>query len=124
MPSIIPDHFHQHVIEDARFSPTLKSIMDHTTTNPKPVSLDGFPLATRPQYIPDPIQRCPIIRSRPSATYALWRFGYQVLDQLPQFIRHLKVIYIFWFSNGILHEGVSPVKLIFGKPILHQMRPF
>ena len=102
------DHLDQDGVEQACLLPSLKTVMDDAAADPKPGSMDSFPLTASPEHIPDAIQSCSVTSPGPSGDRFLRRSRKMGFDELPQFFRHLKVTDIFWLFNGILYGGVSP----------------
>jgi hypothetical protein len=52
------NHLHLHLVKDVCFLPSLKTFVEDTATDAKPIAVYSFPLAIRPKHIPDPIQGC------------------------------------------------------------------
>jgi hypothetical protein len=121
---VVLDHLPQYRPEDARLLPVLKSIVDHTASDPNPVLVDRFPLATRPQHIPDPIQGLTVISPGPTRSLSFRRRGQQGLNDSPQFIRHLEIIDIFRFCVMIFTQDAISLELVVRNSIFQQVRLF
>lgn len=108
---IVAHHGLQDLFPDALLLPGLETIMNHTTRNTKPVFVNGFPLAPRPQDIPDAVQ-CSLI-TRPGASWPtlLGRFGKVLLDSTPQLTRHSQVVDILGLCGTIPFQGMSSLSM-------------
>ncbi len=121
---IEPDHDLHHPGKCAVLPPGLKTRMQRAAAHPKPVFMDRFPLAARPQHIPDTVQDRPIIRwwsARPALLGRLWK---QLPDLTPQWPRYMKVVDIFRFWGSILAQGTSRFRWVGRTPILSEMCSF
>jgi hypothetical protein len=116
--SIIQHHLGQRRLKNAQFPPQLETVVEGGATYTKPTSLNRFPLASRPHDVPDAVQHCSIIGWRAAwqtRSFAYWK---QMLNPVPQFIRHFKVVHVFRFCVTILVQDVFSLEVGFGKPIL------
>src|SRR5579859_1129010 len=109
-PSSSPIEAHKlphQTLENPLLLPFLEARMECATAYPKPLSMHRFPLATRPQHIPYPIDDPSVtssLASRP-LVFLLWR---QKSPQAsPQRTWHSKIIHLLWFLGMILAQDVS-----------------
>ena len=100
------DHKFHDASKDAVLLPGLKPLMQHTAGDAKPVFVNSFPLATRPQHIPDAVQYSMIIGWWAASSAFLGLLGKQFFNPFPQRFGHLKVIDIFRFLVMIFRHGV------------------
>jgi hypothetical protein len=85
-PGIILEDRSKQLLEQTLGLPSMKPFMQHTTRNRKPLLLDGLPLATRPQHIPDAIQNFAIISPGASWLFLLASLRKMLSQDLPQFV--------------------------------------
>jgi hypothetical protein len=85
--------------------------MKDTARNTKPVSMNGFPLAARPQNVPNAIQYGTIVCTGPSWTTVLWLFGKVLLHSAPQSARHTEIVDILGLCDTISFQGVSSLSM-------------
>jgi hypothetical protein len=52
LPSVVLGHPLHQLLEDAHLPPALEAFMDHAGGDPKPMAMDGLPLASRPKDVP------------------------------------------------------------------------
>jgi hypothetical protein len=102
----VPDLF-----PDGLFLPSLETLMNDTARNTKPVSVNGFPLATGPQNVPDAIQYGTIVSTGTSWTTVLCLFGQVLLHSAPQSARHTKIVDILGLCDTISFQGVSSLSM-------------
>ena len=121
---VVQKHFSHHVGKDVILLPSLKTFMNHTTGDSKPVLVNRFPLAASPQYIPDPIQSGSVISPRTPWLSSLRRGWQMRSDCFPQLVRHFEVIDIFRFCGMILAQDASLLGLVVGNSIIQQERLF
>src|SRR5215208_8533582 len=55
LPCVVLGHPLHQLLKDAHLPPPLEAFMDHAGANPKPIAMEGLPLASRPQHVPDGI---------------------------------------------------------------------
>jgi hypothetical protein len=98
------NHFNHDRTEYPAFTPGLKPLMQRAATHTEPTSMDSFPLASSPQYIPDPVQHSPVIRPWPPRTSlaGTWKM---FLDSAPQRIGYAKIVNIFRFCVSIFSHS-------------------
>jgi hypothetical protein len=94
-------------LKDPRLSPVLKPLVQGSATHAKPTALHRFPLASRPQPIPNPIHHRPIIGSLSPAPLACGGFRQDAPHSSPQPTRYVKIIHILWLCGMILAHDVS-----------------
>ena len=115
-------HF-QHLGEASFVLPGLEVVMDGAAGDPKPAAMHGFPLAARPQDLPDTVDNRAGIGWRPSGPTRRAGFGQQALDFAPQGARNTKVIDVRWFCARILH-GVAFLTMRINTSIVSRLRHF
>ena len=108
---IVAHHGAQDLIPDALFLPGLETIMNDTARNAKPVSVDGLPLTSCPQNVPDAGQYGSIVCPWASWTTLLGWFGKMLLDPAPESTWHSKVVDILRLCDTILRQGVSSLSM-------------
>ena len=86
--------------------PLLKAVMQGAAAHPKPVFMNRFPLAARPQHIPDTIQHSPVISPLAPWLPILIDLRKQFPNPTPQRTRYPKVINVIRFCSSILVQGV------------------
>jgi hypothetical protein len=118
------DHDVHDLVEDTQLLPGLEAFMQRAAAHPKPVFMNCFPLASRPQHIPDPVQYGPVIRSGSSDFTFLGRLRQYFLDLAPQRSGHMKVIDIFRFLGRVFAHVASRFRWVGRTPILYEMRAF
>jgi len=101
------DKFTHQALKHTALLPFLKALMKGAAAHAKPFPMHRFPLATRPQHVPNPIDDPSIFRS-----FAPWPgacpFGRQYPSQSsPQRARHLKIVDILCLLGMILAQDVS-----------------
>jgi hypothetical protein len=104
--------------------PSLKTFVNHTTANSKPVLVNCLPLAASPQDVPDPIQRGSILSSRTAWSSSLRRSWQKLANRFPKLVGHFEVIDIFRFCGIILAQDASLLALVVGNSIIQQERLF
>jgi hypothetical protein len=103
--------------------PGLKAFMQDTARSAKPLWLDGFPLATRPQDIPDAIHDGSVGLPRTTWSRLAFLVGKVLFGNSPHLSWHSKVVRAFWFC-GILFHDASRLVLVWENRILSRMRLF
>src|SRR3990170_6309913 len=82
--------------------------MQDTTRYPKPIPLDGFPLAASPKHVPDAIDDIPVIHPGSTWLFDRRRFGQMLLQKFPQlrrntiWFRFLRFCAILFHGDGFL----------------------
>lgn len=121
----IEAHQHLHDLGKATLLlPGLKALMQHATTNAKPVAMDGFPLAAGPQHIPNAIEDGPCIGGRTAWFPLHGRFGQQGLDFAPQRTRDAKIVNGSRFCGSMCSHDVSFLSLSGSTSIVRKIRRF
>lgn len=101
------DHNVHDLVENAILLPVLKALMQRAATYTEPVFVHSFPLAARPQHIPNAIQHRPIVRRRSPRSALPGRFRQHLLDLPPQWTRYTKVIDFFRFWGRVFFQDAS-----------------
>jgi hypothetical protein len=99
------------LLPDTLLLPRLESLVKHTAGDAEPLSVNGFPLATRPQHVPDAIDDSPVVGTRSARSRLLWRFGQMYFDAPPQRTRNTKVIDILWLCATLYFADDAPREL-------------
>ena len=115
-------HFHE-LGETPCVCPGLEAVVDDTAGDAKPGAMHGFPLAARPQDVPDTVDNRAGIGRRASRATVCWWFGQQALDFAPQRARHAKVIDVRGFCARIAH-GVAFLTMRMNTTIVSRLRYF
>lgn len=63
--------------------PGLKAFMQHATGDAKPITMDRFPLAAGPQYVPNPVEDGAGIGGWSPTSWLSRNFGQEQLDLAP-----------------------------------------
>lgn len=121
---IEPDHDLRHPDKRAVLLPGLKTRMQRAAAHPKPVFMHRFPLAARPQDIPDAVQDRPIVRWGATRPALVARLRKQLPNLTPQWPRYMKVVDIFRFLGSILAHSTSRFRWVGRTPILSEMCSF
>ena len=89
--------------------------MQNAAGNTKPIAVNGFPLAARPQNVPNPIDDRPIISSwSPWASFLGW-FRQMFLDSTPQWAWDAEIVNIFWLLFILLFQDAPRWTFVFGQ---------
>ena len=113
---IVAHHGAQDLVPDALFLPGLETIMNHTARNAKPVFVNGLPLTSCPQDVPDTAQYGSIVCPWASWTTLLGRFGQVLFDSAPEATRHSEVVDILGLCGTIPFQGMSSLSMGFVTP--------
>src|SRR5215211_1463236 len=95
LPGIVLDHPPPELLEYARPSPPLETLVDDARGDPEPIAMESLPLASGPKHVADGVDdgsiRCP----RPAAfrTLPLPFPGQALLEFPPQRARKVKVVH-------------------------------
>jgi len=104
--------------------PCLETFMQDTAAHAKPVPVNGFPLATRPQHVPNAIPNYSVISTRTPWPSSFRYWGQPLLDLLPQFIGDFEVVHILRFCVSLVFQGISSLEMVFPKPDSLRICPF
>jgi hypothetical protein len=96
------------LLPDTLLLPRLESLVQHTAGDAEPLSVNGFPLATSPQHIPDAINNSSVVGTRSARSGLHWRFGQIYLDAPPQRTWNTKVIDILWLYVTLYFADDAP----------------
>jgi hypothetical protein len=96
------------LLPDTLLLPRLESLVQYTAGDAEPLSVNGFPLATCPQHVPDAIDGSPIVGPRPARSRLLWWFGQMYFDASPQRAWNTKVIDILWLCATLYLADDAP----------------
>jgi hypothetical protein len=96
------------LLPDTLLLPGLESLVQHTTGDAEPLSVNGFPLATSPQHVPDAIDDSPVVGPRPARSRLLWRFGQMYFDAPPKRAWNTEVIDILWLCATLYFADDAP----------------
>jgi hypothetical protein len=95
LPCVVLSHPLHQLPEETHAPPTLKTFMDHAGGDPKPIAMEGLPLASRPKHVPDGIDDGSVGSSRSAALPALCLlFGQALLEFPPLWSRKTEVVRI------------------------------
>src|SRR5215210_3938567 len=94
LPGIVLDHPPPELLEYARPSPPLETLLDDARGDPEPIAMESFPLASGPQHVPDGVGGGSVGSPR-SATSAIvfLSLGQVLLEFPPQWPRHPEVVH-------------------------------
>ena len=104
------------LLPDTLLLPGLESLVQHAARNTKPVSVDGFPLATSPQHVPDAVDDRPVVGTWPSRSWFLGWLGQVSLDSAPEWAWNLEVIDILWLCATLYFADGAPREML----VLHK----
>src|SRR5215203_3448261 len=93
---IVLDHPLHQLLEDAHPPPPLEALVDDACGDPKPLPMDGLPLASRPKHVPDGVDDGPVRSPRPAAFVSpavVVLFGQALLEFPPQRARKVEVVH-------------------------------
>lgn len=124
MLAIEANHRFHDPLKNALVLPRLEPFMQDTAAHPKPVPMNRFPLATRPQHIPNAIPHCSVIGTRTPRPSSFRYGGQPLLDLLPQFIRDFEIVHILRFCVSLVFQGISSLEMVFPKPDSLRICPF
>ena len=96
------------LLPDTLLLPRLESLVQHTAGDAEPLTVNGFPLATSPQHVPDAINDSPVVGTRPARSRLLWRFGQMYFDAPPQRARNTEIIDILWLYATLYFADDAP----------------
>jgi hypothetical protein len=102
--------------------PSLETLMQCCATHSKPVSVYRFPLATRPQDIPNPVQYRSVVCPFPPDFPCLIDLRYQLPYPSPQWSWYSKIINVLRFCAIIFSQGVS-VLMLFSQTLSERDTP-
>lgn len=104
------------LLPDTLLLPGLESLVQHAARNTKPVSVDGFPLATSPQHIPNAVDDRPVVSTWPSRPWFLGWLGQVSLDTAPEWAWNSEVIDILWLCATLYFADGAPREML----VLHK----
>lgn len=87
--------------------PGLKTFMQDTTGNPKPILVDSFPLTARPHDVPETIDHIAMRDGRSTRPIRPGWFRQFSLDNAPQLAGYSKVVNILRFCVTMFSQGIS-----------------
>ena len=93
---------------DTLLLPRLESLVQHTAGDAEPLSMNGFPLASSPQHVPDAIDDSPVVGTRSARSGLLWRFGQMYFDAPPQRAWNTEIIDILWLCATLYFADDAP----------------
>lgn len=123
LPTIKAQHRAEELIPKAQPLPGLKAFMQDTAGDTEPIFVNGFPLAARPEDIPEAIQDCMIGFAGPSRTRKTGLFGKVLFGNPPKLRRDTKEVHLRRFYGMLFHD-VPRFSMVLDKPILNQVRHF
>ena len=115
LPIVEANHRLQDLIPDSLLLPRLEPFMQNTARDAKPIAMDGFPLAARPQNVPEAVDDCPIVSSRSPWPAFLGRFGQMLFDAAPQWARDAEIVDIFGLLFILAFQDVPRWTFVFGQ---------
>src|SRR5215208_3301519 len=97
---IVLDHPIHQLLEDAHLPPPLETLVNHACGDPKPLPMDGLPLAATPKHVPDSVGDGSVGHPRPAAPLLTLvpLFGQVLLEFPPQ--RSWTVVCWSWVRRG------------------------
>ena len=113
---IVAHHGAHDLVPDALFLPGLEAIMNDTARNAKPVFVNGLPLTSCPQDVPDAVQYGLIVCPGASWTTFLGWFGKMLLDSAPKTTWHAVIVDILGLCGTIPFQGGSSLSMGFVTP--------
>src|SRR5215211_3701330 len=81
---IVLDHPIHQLLEKTHLPPALEALVDDAGADSKPLPMEGLPLPSRPQHLPDSVGDGPVRHPRSAAPLALLLFGQVLLEFPPQ----------------------------------------
>jgi hypothetical protein len=113
----------KNLFPNAFLLPSLKPLVQYTTRNAKPGSVNCFPLTTSPQNEPQTVHDGTVRFSVPSGTRLPLLFGKVLFYNSPHSSWHLTIFRTLRFC-GILFHDVSRLVLVWRNRILSRIRLF
>jgi len=121
--TIKSQHCSKDILPEALSLPSLKTFMQDATRDAEPVLVDGFPLTTCPQDVPNPIQGRSV--GFPGATWSrlLCWLGKVLLDNAPQRAWYAEVVHSFRLCGMLFHDA-SRLLMVWRDHIYSRIRLF
>jgi len=104
--------------------PGLKAFMQDATGHTEPRAMDRFPLAARPQDMPDAVEHRSRIGGWSSWSALRGRFGQERLDFAPQGTRHAKIVNGSRFCGSMCRHGGAFLTMSDRTSIVSRLRRF
>lgn len=112
------------LLKDALSLPGLETLMQCAAAHTEPLLVYGFPLAARPQHVPNTIEHRPIVGWWSPWPALLEFFRQHLPDLSPQRARDMKVIDVFRFWGRVVAQVASRFGMVGRSSILFEMRSF
>jgi hypothetical protein len=123
LPAIKAQHRSEDRIPEAQLLPGLKAFVQNTAGDTEPIFMNGFPLAARPQDVPQAIHHGVVGFPGSAWTRRTGLFGKVLFGDPPKLRRDTKEVHLRRFYGMLFHD-VPRFDLVFDKPILNQVRHF
>src|SRR5215203_864956 len=103
---IVLDHPIHQLFEDAHLPPPLETLVNDACGDPKPLPMDGLPLAATPQHVPDSVGDGSVGHPRPAAPLLTLvpLFGQVLLEFPPQRSWKAEVVH-FALCGSLSHKA-------------------
>ena len=103
-----PNQGPQDPLPDALPLPRLESFVQDTAGNAEPITVNGFPLAARPEHVPVAVDDSTVVSSWPSRTGPWRRLRQLLLDEAPEWARNAKVVDILGLCATLVFANDTP----------------
>ncbi len=108
LPIVETNHCLQNLVPDTLLLPGLEPFVQNAARNAEPITMDGFPLAARPQNVPEAVDDRTIVGTWASWASFLRRLGQMLLDATPQWAWNTEIIDMLWLCVTLIFVNDTP----------------